>query len=253
MKHLFSLLIFFSIASVLSAQQKNSASNKWRVSVKPYLMFPKMKGTTGIGELPDADIDADAADIFHKLKMGAMLYFEVGNDKWAFGSDIIYMKLKQEVSSSRLVNSGNVTAKQFAWELTALRRITPWLEVGIGGLLNSLNMHVDLNTNNVGGGVTNRSRAISKTWVDPMLIARVRNKNDVKFLYNIQGEIGGFGIGSEFAWQVQAYAGYRFSKLFQLTGGYRFIGINYDTGEGADRFKYDMDTFGPVLRLGFDF
>jgi hypothetical protein len=33
--------------------------------------------------------------------------------------------------------------------------------------------------------------------------------------------MSGFGIGSEFAWQVQAYAGYRFSRLFQITGGYR--------------------------------
>jgi hypothetical protein len=31
------------------------------------------------------------------------------------------------------------------------------------------------------------------------------------------------------------------------------IYIDYETGSGDDRFVYDMTTFGPVLRFGFDF
>ena len=85
-----------------------------------------------------------------------------------------------------------------------------------------------------------------------MLIARVKSKPGEKFIYTLRGDIGGFGIGSDFTWQIQAYAGYRFSKLFQLTGGYRVIGINYNKGTGEDRFLYDMDTFGPVVRFGFN-
>jgi hypothetical protein len=62
-----------------------------------------------------------------------------------------------------------------------------------------------------------------------------------------------FGIGSDFTWQLQAYAGYRFSKLFQLTAGYRIIGIDYDKGADKDRFIFDMNEFGPVVRFGFNF
>ena len=51
-------------------------------------------------------------------------------------------------------------------------------------------------------------------------------------------ELGGFGLGAETnsAWQIQAYAGYRFSELFQIQGGYRVIGLDFETGSGADRF-----------------
>lgn len=58
---------------------------------------------------------------------------------------------------------------------------------------------------------------------------------------------------SDFAWQVQALAGYRFSKLFDMTAGYRAIGLDYSSGEGVNTFVYDMITFGPVLRVGFSF
>jgi hypothetical protein len=72
-------------------------------------------------------------------------------------------------------------------------------------------------------------------------------------LLQFRGDIGGFGVGSDFSWQIQANAGYRFSKLFQATIGYRVIGINYDKGEGMDRFVYDVDTYGPVIHTGFNF
>jgi len=72
-------------------------------------------------------------------------------------------------------------------------------------------------------------------------------------MYEFRGEIGGFGIGSDFAWQIQAYAGYRFSKLFHITAGYRVISLDYKTGEGENRFLYDINTFGPVIRFGFNF
>jgi len=35
--------------------------------------------------------------------------------------------------------------------------------------------------------------------------------------------------------------------------GYRVIDIDYAHGSGADRFVYDMSTFGPQLRFGFRF
>jgi trans-2-enoyl-CoA reductase len=52
---------------------------------------------------------------------------------------------------------------------------------------------------------------------------------------------------------LQAYAGYRFSKLFQLTAGYGIIGIDYDKGVDKERFIFNMNEFGPVIRIGFNF
>ena len=63
----------------------------------------------------------------------------------------------------------------------------------------------------------------------------------------------GLGIGSDFTWQAKPYVGYRFSRLFEMTAAYRWIGIDYETGSGRDNFKYDMTISGPEVGFLFHF
>jgi hypothetical protein len=253
------ILIFFLsvVFPVLSTAQEVAtaapAKAKWSFLVEPYLLFPNMNGKTGVGGLPDVPVDANPGDIFSHLQMGAMLNLEANNDKWAILSDFIYMDLSQDAKVGTVIKGGEATAKQTAWEISGLRRVAPWLELGLGGIFNSVNAGVDIDVAKTGGGTTNHQKSISSSWVEPMLIARIKNKPGEKFLYQFRGEVGGFGIGSDFAWQIQASAGYRFSELFQITGGYRAIGLNYETGSDQSRFLYDMDIFGPEIRFGFNF
>ncbi|MCK5371530.1 MAG: outer membrane beta-barrel protein [Cyclobacteriaceae bacterium] len=244
---LLSIAIFFILISgPLFSQEQEKA--KWHYLGELYLMFPKMKGEVGIAELPPATIDADQGSIFSHLQMGAMFYLEATNDNWAISSDFIYMKLGQGVEPSQVITSGDVTMKQLAWELAGLKRITPWLDGGLGGRLVSLYTGLDLETI-----FEPKSGSADKTWFDPVIILRSNNTVKEKWLLQLRGDIGGFGLGSDFSWQIQANVGYRFSKLFQTSLGYRYIGINYDSGEGLERFRYDVDTYGLVLRIGFNF
>jgi hypothetical protein len=249
------LLLCLAVVSKSTAQDTAAAKNKWQHLVQPYLMFPVMDGTVGLGQLPDADIHANASDIFSNLKFGAMLYFEAYNDHWAITSDIIYMNLSEDIQGGkRGIVRGEAGAKQFVWELAGLRRIKPWLDVGIGlrviNLKSSLDMTVD---STVVTGARQRSSSITETWVDPIIIGRVKFPAGKNWLFQLRADIGGFGIGSDFAWQAQADVGYRLSKLFQLGLGYRYIGIDYENGSGNDRFLYNVDTYGPAIKLGFNF
>jgi hypothetical protein len=251
----FLVLILWS-QQYLNSQElsKNAAiTKKWHYRVEPYMMFPNMSGSTGVEAFPPVDVNASALDILGKLQIGGMLYLEASNDNWSINSDLLFMNLKQDITSSTLINNGKVNAKQLGWELAGLKKVTPWLEFGIGGLLNSLEIDMNITRNQVGGGTITQSGKKSKTWFDPMLITRLTTPAGKKFIGQFRGEVGGFGIGSDFAWQLQALAGYRFSKLFDMTAGYRAIGLDYSSGEGANTFVYDMITFGPVLRFGFSF
>jgi hypothetical protein len=252
----FAFVVSFLISGNVMAQEGETATtpkSEWKYLAELYMMFPSMKGSVGLGNLPDATLDASSGDILGRLKMGFMLNAEATNGKWTIGSDILYMSLAQGVEPRILINSGEVTAKQLGWEVAGMYTVTPWLDLGLGGLLNSINSEVDLKLNAIGGGTTPTSKSLTETWFDPMLIARVKSKPGEKFIYMFRGEIGGFGIGSDLAMQMQAYAGYRFSKLFQITGGYRIISLDYESGSGQDRFMYNVDTSGPVVRLGFNF
>ncbi len=241
--------ILWLVSGITYAQDRSD--NQWKFLVEPYIMFPFMNGSTGIGNLPDVSVDASASDIFSNLSIGAMLYAEAYTPTWAIGSDIIYINLKEYVKTGVLITAGSVQAKQFAWEVSGLRRLSPWLEVGIGGRLNSLSADIDLTISRPNETNT-RSGGTTETWFDPILIARVKNPSGEKFLYQFRGDLGGLGIGSQFTYQIQAYVGYRFSDLFQMTAGYRLISIDYEKGANENRFLYDVDTSGPVIRFGFN-
>jgi hypothetical protein len=66
-------------------------------------------------------------------------------------------------------------------------------------------------------------------------------------------EIGGFGVGSTFTWQVFPTFGVNLSKNASLEFGYRWLDIDYSSGENLTLFKYDVLTQGPVLGFGFRF
>jgi hypothetical protein len=245
------LFLAFIINSSLA--QENLADKKWKFLIEPYMMFPSMSGETGVRNLPSVDVDANAGDIFSKLQFGAMLYLEAQTDKWAITSDLLYMSLEQNITPTSIFNSGQVSAKQLGYELAGLYRISPFLESGVGFQLNKIASDMDLTRNTMGGGTETLSGSITKTWVDPMVIVRATADIQDKWFFVFRGSFGGFGIGSTFAWQVQGYAGYRFSNLFHTSIGYRIIGIDYDQGSGEDRFRYDINTFGPNIRFGFNF
>jgi hypothetical protein len=207
-----------------------------------------MSGEVQLGGLPPVEVDADAGTIFDHLKMAAMLYLEANNGEWAISSDLIYMKLGQGVKPRRVVKSGEIDMEETAWELAGLKRLTPWLEAGAGARLMVIGAGLDLETETILGS-NNPNGSENRTWVDPIIVLRSEHVFNEKWIAQIRGDVGGFGVGSKFAWQIQAYGGYRFSELFQVTAGYRCISIDYD----KDNFVYDVDTYGPVLRLGLNF
>jgi hypothetical protein len=244
--------ILLTIPRNLPAEPADSIK-KWNVLTEIYLLFPYMDGETGIGNRITVPVEAKPKDIFSNLKFGVMLNVEVRNNRWAVLSDLLYANLDQEVSPTTIINSGSVSAKQIIWEPSGLYRITPYLEAGAGGRLNFMETGFDVLRNTLPEGTEQIAESASKTWFDPILIARITKNIKDKWLFQVKGDLGGFGLGSDFTWQVQAYAGYRFSRLFQLTAGYKILSIDYDKGADAERFIYNVDTSGPVIRFGFNF
>lgn len=110
-------------------------------------------------------------------------------------------------------------------------------------------MHKDIQT---GLDENERNGSTDETWVEPVIVARKQGTINSKWIYKVLRDFEGFGNGSDFTWQMQADFGYRFSKLLYTTLGYCVIGINYDNGNGSDRFLNGVDTYRAVARLGFN-
>lgn len=250
---LFEFIAVLSFTAEAPAQDKiTNGPNRWHYLVEPYLMFPNMKGTVALGRLPETRVDENPSDIFNNLQFGAMLYLEAYDDNWIISSDLIYMDLRDEIAPDLNAISGTAQAKQLAWEIAGLRRFESWLDAGVGLQLNSIQSSIDI-TVTTPGGPQPRNKSQSKTWVDPSAIVRAKLPLSDKVFTLIRANIGGFGIGSDFAWQLQGYVAYKFSSVFHASIGYRVISTEYDKGSDEDRLLYDIVSFGPVLRIGFNF
>ncbi len=211
------ILVLCSLLSVThtSAQIYKDSSKKFKVYLEPYLMFTSMSGTTGIGNLPNSFICVPASKVFSYLKIGGMLYGEVHNDQLAFTSDLFYANLTEDVSEKNGDLNGTATLKQFWWELEGLYRINSWLEFGAGARINNITASADINVITPGGGV-HMSNSKSNTWVDPLLVTRLKKVVNEKWLFQLRADIGGFGVGSQFAWQLQPDIFYRVIQIIAI-------------------------------------
>jgi hypothetical protein len=233
---------------VHEARSQDAADGRWHYLVQPFVMFPNMKGETGIGNLPPAPIDEDPSDIFEHLQWGAMLFAEARNDRWAFSSDVLFMDLEADVTAGNLIGGGGVDVSQIGWELAAMRRLGPWFELGVGVTYNQIDVDVDVA---IGGSTL--SAGLEEEWIDPTVVARAGFPIGGKWSFQARANLGGFGVGSDLMWQLQADVGYRRSERWSFAFGYRVIDIDYDQGRNSGRFVYDVQTFGPVLKVGYSF
>lgn len=251
----FTIFLTALLISSISAYSQEPTGKTWNFKVEPYLMAPFMKGPVGIANLPNVELDASAADIFGNLKGAFMLYTEANNGQWAIAADFVYMKLQQDIQPGNLVTGGEVTFNETIFALEGYYRFLPWLEAGLGGRVVSMGGDMTVTRTELGPNddpITSQA-SIKKSWFDPVLLVRATLPDSDKWIGEFKADFGGFGIGSDVTYQFQAYGGYRFSRLFQASVGYRILGIDYESGTGADRFLYNVTTSGPVLRLGFNF
>ncbi len=236
------------LARPLLAQERLNASpaslgDRWEFLDAPYLLFPYMSGTTMIRGI-EVEVDANPGDIFSRLQFGAMLFLEAHNSVWAVSLDGLYMSLSQP-GPLGLTEFG---VKQGMVELTGYRRVIPWLEVLAGGRLNVIGGEIEVL---LSAGPSSVDR--TETWLDPFVGARATVPAGSRWLFVFRGDIGGFGIGSDFAWQIYPVVSYRFSRLFGLAVAYRALSLDYESGSGTDLFQYDVTTFGPQIGLLFHF
>jgi hypothetical protein len=220
-----------------------SAPGGWSYIVEPYLLAPSMSGTAGVRGLT-SEVDASAGDIVGALDMGAMLYLEARNPKWAFSLDATYMDLG--ASGTTRLGGVDLDLKQTGITAAGYRRLAPWAEAMLGLTFNSISGSLK------GTGPVAENRSDDQNWVDPYLGVRLAAPAD-KWRFGFFGAIGGFGIGSDFAWQAFPEVGYRFNRLFELTGGYRAVGMDYSNDSENGEFVYDLITSGPQLGAKFHF
>lgn len=209
----------------------------WHFRVAPYVIAPSMDGEVVLRGR-EADVDVGPEDVFSHLNIGFQGYFEASNGAVGFALDAIYMDL-DATDDDRLAE---IDATQSAITPMVFARVAPHLDLYAGARFNSIGGDADFQ-----GPLGLQTIEQDKSWVDPLVGVRFAAPIGEKWNFEIAGDVGGFGVGSDIAVNVWPMVGYEISSNAQIAFGYRILYTDYESGTGTNRFAYDVLTTGPVI------
>jgi len=101
--------------------------------------------------------------------------------------------------------------------------------------------HLDYQMEQVGGPELIDERS---TWVDPVIGARMLLDLPKGWGMELRSDIGGFGVGSDFAWNIEVAFQGQVAENIGVEIGFRHLQTDYETGSGADELNWEMALAG---------
>jgi len=95
----------------------------------------------------------------------------------------------------------------------------------------------------------NQTLARTDYWFDPYVGLRGRYNFNKTFYTAVRGEIGGFGVGADLMWEVEAVVGVNLTRNIFTEVGYRALGADYE----KDGLLFDTVMHGPQITTGITF
>ena len=252
------LLGVVAVCGAGQAGAETGVDDSWQVVVAPYLWALSLDGNAQVGAL-EADVDAPFSDTLSNLNGALMMIIDARKDRIGLVSNIMYSRIQNEqgIGSARLDatnDSGMVSIAAYYRILEHTHgqsasgkplRVVIEPELGVRWT----HMSAELKLKEAG---TSRQLQGSENWVDPFVGARFKVDFSDRWDIAVEGDVGGFGVGSDYTWGAHALLGYHF-KLFghnsALRFGYRALYQDYDSGSGRERFKWDVTQHGPILGI----
>jgi opacity protein-like surface antigen len=266
-KHVLKKLgLFTLILTVMSGSTlvNATADDEWNYFIGGYFPATTIDATATAGtSLGDQtlDIDASFSDLFDNMDYGLMGVFIAQKGKLSINVDLVFIGL--DINESLPVPppigpaSANVDLEIQEHELylgyKAFAQV-PALEVIAGARYIDQDIKVNLTT--AGPGPLSSSQlATGDSWVDPFIGLRYLGPISNNWSWILRGDIGGFGVGSEFSWRVDAGVRYAFAEKWEAAIGYKVLDIDYETGTSGslDRYTWDGSESGITFGVGYYF
>jgi hypothetical protein len=238
------LVMLLSSPGIARAQ---SSSDDWEFSLTPYLWGSGLSGTAGIAGR-DADFEVSVKDLLKSLDFGFMGNFEARRGRWSIGTDLVYTDLGKDVTFENATGISDAQNPRLDMSMTVIEgdvgyQFAESLDVlaGIRGVSSSSSLEVDAGT----------LAEADASFVDPIVGLRLRRYLSEKFWVSLRGDVGGFGVGSDFSWFLNAVGGYRVSRLISLDFGYRIWDFDYESDNELKRLDAALAGFAFGLTFHF--
>lgn len=238
-----------AVACTLLGLSYQAPAQEVEHTVTGYFVGAAISGTAGAGPL-DAEVDVGFSDILENFDGGIMLAYRGERGPWSLTADFVYLGLEAEEKGLGPLGRTRVEieADQVVLNLVVGHALNEhWSAYG-GARYWDLDADVSVTV-----AEENREASAADSWVDPVVGLRYAAPLGGQWSLLASADIGGFGVGSDFSWSATALAAYSFRPNAHLLIGYRHFDVDYEDGEGADRFKWDVWEGGPSLGIAWQF
>src|SRR5882672_8564650 len=195
-------------ASIMPVYAAGADEDRWHVEITPYLFAAGLHGSTGTQQVL-ADVNSGFGDIVKNLDSGLMGTLELRRGRWGIILDGLYFKLGDQRARSWQGPAGigsatgdlDVTATMQMYQLSAAYRFGDGVPTDLIVAGRYTQLDSDLNLVATTGGLLpggTRSLGAGQSWWDPVVGVRVILPFAQRWSAMLYGDIGGFGVGSDF-------------------------------------------------------
>ena len=272
---------FGDLTSAALVPSPTPAANDWEFQFAPYGWAIGLNGNTTLhGRTVDTNVSF--YDVLTKANhlFAWMSYAEARNGPFSIYGDFIWARITAFGGGLRQTNPLGISALSIGakWESRGRaahhRRsmggyeVARWRQSGAKDSFTALDAYAGLRYWNVSSslslnvtGVVNvpllglqqsGALALDKSgtmeWIDPIIGLRLRHQIGPGDEFQLRGDIGGFGVGSKFSWQLAG--GYSHDMkigdwTITNTVGYRALSVDYSNGTGSGQKGMDAVIHGP--------
>lgn len=233
-------------AATALADETNSLSmtappSKWSFDSSFNLFLAGLSGdVTAHGNT--THVDASFKDIFDHLEAGFAGRSSVGYQRWRLSVEYSYMRLTADSPAA------SMKVDQWLVEPTLGYKVCDYFEPFAGARYNNITGKMTF-SGPVGFVTTG-----TQEWWDPIIGMQTSLPLVGKTLtFDGRYDVGGFGVESKITWQVYPYLNWRFAKWGSAQLGYRWLGTDYESGSGSNRFEYNVVAQGPQIGMTVHF
>jgi hypothetical protein len=233
-KFLLLIILGFTYSTIVMAQEANTDKG-WNFQIGPDFYAPLVSGDVIMGN--------NSGTLTSSLNYGGMLGFEAYSAKWAIGTNLLFVSTSSDLTLPLTNRPANFEGKFTLIGIYGLRQATKWFDIGLGGriVLVDADLFID------GAQIKNSQYPAFA----PLIDYRFNILDSEKWGITLQGDVGGFGIGSTWTYLVNPYVSFRISKLFGLYAGYRLL--SFSTTSDSEKTEMDILMHGPKLGVFIHF
>jgi hypothetical protein len=236
-----SLIMCASLGSGTASAQEDDG---WKFRITPYLWMLSLDGTTAaLGQ--DTDVDASFGDIFDVLNIALSANMEVSKGNFFMVFDPMYAQLEIDFAGpDGTPIGGKIEIDMVIADLNFGYSFDENFGAYVGARYYDQDISVKPNVL--------PQQSLGDDWTDIIVGLRAGGKvsENWSFMGKMDTAIGG---DSDSAYYFQAALLRHFGDNKHLNIGWRHYSVDYESGSGPSRFKWDVEHSGPVIGYSWEF